>query len=102
MNLIDRYPLLAAAEVLELDLAVNQGKEGEVTAHTDVLSGVDFGATLAHQDVACADALACVAFYATALGIAISAVIGGASGLFMSHNGGILGILGHLARNFLP
>jgi len=38
---------------VELDLAILEGEHGVVTAHPDILSRVELGPTLPHQDVPC-------------------------------------------------
>ena len=47
----------AAAAAVELDVAVDQGKERVVAALADALAGVELGAHLADQDIAGADVL---------------------------------------------
>jgi hypothetical protein len=56
-----------------------------ITAYMRVLPRTEFVALLADEDLAGGDALTPEALYAAALGCAISAVTGGASGFLMCH-----------------
>ena len=44
--------LLAARDVLELDNAVDQSKEGVVAADSDIIAGMNRSASLSYDDVA--------------------------------------------------
>src|SRR5947199_6156317 len=57
-------PLVAGAE---LHLAVRRGEQRVVLAHADILAGVEFGATLAHDDVAGGNRLAAKHLHAQSL-----------------------------------
>src|SRR5690606_39200671 len=67
---------LAAARALdlELDAAVGEREQREVTAHADVHAGVERAAALAHDDVARRHLLAAEALDAEPLGLGIAAV----------------------------
>ena len=84
LRLVDADLLLVLADALELDLAADHGEKGIVGASADVHAGMDLGASLADEDVAREDVLAVAALRAEALGVGISAVLGGAHSLFMS------------------
>ena len=55
---IDANALAVFAHALKLDPAVNQGEQGIVGANPDTAAGMDFGAALANENVACQNKLA--------------------------------------------
>ena len=61
------------------------GKQGVVTATADVVTGVELGATLAHDDVASLDQLAVVALHAKAFTFRIATVASTTACFLMSH-----------------
>lgn len=86
-------------------------EERVVVATTDVLSGVEVGATLANDDLAGLDDLTTVALDAEALGVGIATVARGARALLMCHGepafvgrevGGRLADSGPLLRYLMP
>mgnify|MGYP003501519301 CR=1 FL=1 len=72
------------ALALELDGTVNQSKQGVITADTDIDTGVDVSASLANQDVAGQNELTISTLHAQALGLGITAVLGGTAALMVS------------------
>ena len=70
------------ALALELDGTVNQSKQGVVAADADVDAGMDVGASLANQDVAGQNKLTVGTLHAQALGLGVTAVLGGAPPLW--------------------
>lgn len=60
--------------LLEADHAVFEGKEGVVGSYSNVLSRVDFGATLTNDNLTGGDGLTISALYAETLGLRIAAV----------------------------
>ena len=81
---INRNLLTILAQTLEADNTVGLGKQRVIAADTDVGAGVDVGAALADQDVAGQNELTISALGAKALGLGITAVLGGAHTFFMS------------------
>ena len=76
--------LAILALALELDMAVNQSKQGVVAADTDVDAGMDVGAALANKNVARENELTVGALGTKALGLGVTAVLGRAHTFFMS------------------
>src|SRR5690606_11282400 len=74
----------------ELDGARGEREQGVVVAATHAVAGVDLGAALADEDLAGADDLAAEALHAEALGVGVTAVLGGADALLRCHLGSIL------------
>lgn len=64
----------AVSITLEGDYAINQGKKSIVSAHPYVFTGVEFGSTLAHENISSANDLASVLFYSTTLRVAVASV----------------------------
>ena len=62
------------AETLKCNHAFDQGKQGVILAATNIVAGVDLGATLAIDDVAGFNAFAAEFFAAEALSARVSAV----------------------------
>ena len=58
VNRIDTPVRAIALALGKLDMALHQGKEGMVFAHTNIFAGINFGATLAYNDVAGNDSFA--------------------------------------------
>ncbi len=54
---VHRALLAILAHALELDLTVNQSKQGVIAANADIVAGMDVSASLANQDVASQDEL---------------------------------------------
>ena len=75
-----RPPLCA-----ELDRTGREGEQSVVAATADVGAGVEVGAALADDDLACADDLAAEALHAEALCVRVTTVAGGACALFVCH-----------------
>jgi hypothetical protein len=70
----DINALPAFLEEPELHHAVSEGKEGVILAKAAVLAGGEFGAALAHDDIAGNDGLAAIALYTKAFGLTVAAV----------------------------
>ena len=81
---VDGDLLTVLAQTLETDNAVGLGKQSMVGTHTDVGTGMDVGAALANQNVAGENELTVSALGAKALGLGVTAVLGGAHTFFMS------------------
>src|ERR1700688_1450997 len=82
------HPDVSAALVarLELDLALGQGKERVVAADADIGAGVEFGAALAHEDVARDDDLAAELLDAEPPAGGVAAVAGAAACFLVGHS----------------
>ena len=76
--------LAVLAHALELHLAVHQGEQGVVGALTHVGAGVDVAAALTNQNVAGQNELTVGTLHAQALGLGVTAVLGGAAALLVS------------------
>ena len=72
------------ALALELDGTVNQSEQGVILADTNVDTGMDVGASLANQDVAGQNELTVSTLHAQALGLGVTAVLGGTAALVVS------------------
>ena len=83
----------ARAVILELDRAVHFRKERVVLAETDVQSGTEAPAALAHEDRSAGDAGTVVALDAETLRVAVAPVPGTALTFFMSHDRASLELL---------
>jgi hypothetical protein len=75
--------LLAARDVLELNNTVNKSEESVVSTDTDVLAGMNRGASLSDDDVAGLDRLTVGLLHAETLSFAVTSVLSGADALFM-------------------
>ena len=75
--------LAILAHALELDLAVDQREQGIVLADADVVARMDMRASLANENVAGEHELPVCALGAEALGLGITAVLGGAAAFLM-------------------
>ena len=84
LDFVNGAHLAILAHALELDLAVNQRKQGVVAADPDVVTGMDVGASLANQNVAGQNELTVSPLDAKSLGLGITAVLGGAAALLGS------------------
>jgi hypothetical protein len=67
--------LFAFRLCLERHDAVNQGEQGMVSSHTDILARMDPRSALANDDVSGADRLASGAFYAEATTDTVTTVL---------------------------
>ena len=76
---VDGALLAILALALELDVAVNQSKQGVVAADTDIDARMDVRASLANKDVASQNKLTVCALSAEALGLGITTVLGRAA-----------------------
>ena len=76
--------LLATSLVLELDLTVDQSEEGVVGTHTDVVAGMNSGASLSDDDIAGDNGLTVGLLNAKSLGLGITTVLGRTHALLMS------------------
>ena len=76
---------LAAALRTELDCACRKSEQRVVPAAADVDAGVEVGAALANNDLACVDNLAAETLHAETLRVRVAAVASGACSLFVCH-----------------
>ena len=75
--------LLVLILALELDLAVNQSEESVILADTDIVAGMDSGAALSDNDIACNDGLTVSLLYAKALRLTVATVLSRTDTFFM-------------------
>ena len=75
--------LAELAETLKAQDAVDLGVQGIIPADPDVKTGMDMRAALSVKDIAGLDELSVRPLCSEALGIGITAVLGGAHSLFM-------------------
>ena len=80
---VNAYALSAAGNGLELDLSVNQSKQGIVGSLAYVVTGMDMGAALSYQNAACSNGLAVCSLNTQSLGFAVTAVLGRTNTLFV-------------------
>ena len=80
---VNRSLLTILTLALETEHAVHLGEQGIVSADTNVHTGMDVGAALADQDVAGLDKLTISALGTQALGLGVTAVLGGAAALLV-------------------
>ena len=71
---VDGDLLTLCIEAFKLHLAVNEGEQGKVLAHTDVCALVEVRTALAHDDVASLDDFARVLLDTKILGVTVAAV----------------------------
>ena len=71
----------AALAGTEFDGACCQSEQGVVATAANVQAGVEVGAALANENLACVDGLAAVALNTEVLGVRVTAVTGGACAL---------------------
>src|ERR1700674_987077 len=69
----------------KLDIPIDQGEEGMIAANADIVTGLDFGTALAHNDAACCHQLSIEAFYAEHLRLAVASIARAAYTFFMCH-----------------
>ena len=82
-SLVDAGLLAVLAQPLKAEDAAGSGKQRIVAADAHVHAGVNVGAALADQNVAGLDELTVGALGPKALGLGITAVLGGAAALFV-------------------
>jgi hypothetical protein len=87
-----RIDVNATIAAVETNLPVGKGKEGVVTSHADILSGMKSGASLADDDGTGGDGLAAKTFYSETLAAAVATVSCRSLTFFMCHDG----VLGYL------
>jgi hypothetical protein len=80
---VHRALLAILTHALELDLTVDQSKQGVIAADTNIVTGMNVRASLANQDVASQNELTVSALHAQTLGLGVTAVLGGAAALLM-------------------
>ena len=83
-HFVNRTFLLVSAETLETYHAVLQGEQSIVAADADIGAGMDLGPALSVKNVAGLNKLSVSPLRAKALGLGITAVLGGADALLMS------------------
>lgn len=76
--------LLTAGNVLKLDLSADESEQSIIRSATDIVAGMDLGASLANDNVACEDCLTVCLLYAESLGLAVASVLSRTDTLFMS------------------
>ena len=81
--LLDSAALAVTANALEMNAAINQSVQGVIAADADALTRMDVGAALTDQNVAGQNKLTVAALNAEALGLGITAVLGGAHTFFV-------------------
>lgn len=81
--LLDSAALAVTANALEMNAAINQSVQGVIAADADALTRMDVGAALTDQDITSQDVLTISALGAKALGLAVTAVLGGTNALFV-------------------
>lgn len=81
---VDAALTAVLAQPLELHGAVDQSEQGVILADTNVGAGMDVGASLTDQDVAGQHVLTVSTLDAQALGLRITAVLGGTAALMVS------------------
>lgn len=77
--------LALAIDSLELNRAINQCKQSIIVTATDIVTGVEFGSALAHEDIPSFDHLSAVAFDSQAFGVGVATVSGTSRSFLMSH-----------------
>lgn len=75
-----------ACAAIKLHGTVGSCKKGIIFAATDILTGVEFGAALANDDVSGTNYLAAVFFNSEAFGLGIASVSTRSLTFLMSHN----------------
>ena len=70
--------------MLEPDGPVDQCEQGVIAADTDIVAGMDSGASLPDEDVPRQDSLTVGSLDAESLGLAVPTVLGGTDALLMS------------------
>src|SRR6266705_811071 len=69
----------------ELDITVDQGEQGVVAAHTDMVTGLDLGPALTNNNAASRNQLSIKAFYTEHLRVTVPAIAGTTHTFFMCH-----------------
>jgi hypothetical protein len=69
----------------ELDSTGGQGEQGVVSTTANACTGVEVGASLADDDLACGNYLAAEALDAEVLGVGVTTVASGTRAFFMCH-----------------
>ena len=95
--LVNADALLIAGHVLEADGTVRKSEQRVVLAATDILTGMDMGATLSDKNVAGNDTLAVGLLHTKTLGLAVTTVLGGTNALLMCKK-----LQTELQHRFLP
>ena len=75
----------ATGALREFHGAFAQSKQGVVFAASNILAGMEVGATLANDNVAGDNVLTTVTLHTKSLGMRIATIAGGAKTFFMSH-----------------
>lgn len=76
--------LLTAGNVLKLDLSADESEQSVIRSATDIVAGMDLGASLANNDVAGEDCLTVCLLHAESLGLAVASVLSRTDTFFMS------------------
>lgn len=82
---IDADPFFISSNPLELHDAGNLGEECIIASDSNIQTGMDAGSPLPDQDIAGQNLLAPEPLDPQTLGMAVSAVSGGADSFFMCH-----------------
>lgn len=83
LDSVNAYFLAILAHSLELDVAVDESKEGVVRTLADIVAGMDVGSALSDKDIACENELTVASLDAESLGLRITAVLGRSAALLM-------------------
>ena len=76
--------LLSLALMLELHCAIDEGKQSIVLTNANVLTGANGASALSDDDVACQNVLTVGLLNAKALGLTVTAILGGTYTFLMS------------------
>jgi hypothetical protein len=79
------YDFFTSPHSLELDPAIDDGKQGIIAPLFDIFAGVYARSTLPYQNTASRDGLAVESFHAEILRVRIAAILRAANAFFMSH-----------------
>jgi hypothetical protein len=71
---IDTHPFTGFSHPFKLDDAINLGKDGVVTSHAHIRSGMDPGSELADDDIPSSRVLTAVEFHTTPLAWTIASI----------------------------
>jgi hypothetical protein len=85
LRLVGECHIDAAAFFIEVNASVRQGEKGVILAHSDVGTGMPFGATLADEDVTGDDCFSAEFFHAEAFAVRVASVFNGTLSFFVSH-----------------
>lgn len=83
---IDTDPLFLATEIFKGHDAIYLGKQGVISASTNVGSRMNLGTNLSNQDTPGRDTLSTKPFYSPSLPCTIATISGTAARLFMRHD----------------